>query len=869
MRAPRFARVLVRLASPARQRDDLLGDLEESYRRRRTRGGVSAWVGTCLEAVVIARALVAARARGWTRSRSGALVHATDARLGLRLMLRQPVLTLTALVSLTVGIALATVGFAFMDVVLFSRLPFDGGDRFVLVQAFDGPERTPARLTADGARTLVARATTFDYIGGVSGSRENVRLPSGDVRIATTAGITPRALQYLPYTPVQGRLLTESDGAAGAPAVCMIRAAFRDRTFGSGDAALRATIRVGDVTRTIVGVVPDAFEFPNTPDIWLPIDEGFRTGRSRPESGTRLFGVLAPGRSLAMAQDQLGAIAPSLATDDPAGGGVRFEVTTFTDLGPQGAALATMVIGMVVAVLLVIAANVGNLILVRSFGRSREFALRSALGASRRRLIAQVFVEVLLVAGIAAVIGGFAAAAALRQFNTMDELPFWVDFTGGLTTKLFVVGATLAATLVAGVWPALRATRRDLAAHLQGGGGRASDMRFGRAAAVMVVVQIALSIVMLHGAAIFRQGFADYTGQALPLPANVLTTNLSIDAIKPASGSGRRIALTADDVESAVRALPGVIAAGLATALPRHSPPAARVEVDASRGEPAPATRLAPSVEVSSGFFGALDARPLAGRLLVAADSAPNAAPVAVVNESFVQKFFHGASPVGRRLRVESGSASWREVVGVVPDLGISVGDPSLAAGYYVPLGPDTHVVYLAMRVTGDPLEYAAPLRRTLLALDPQTVLNRVERLEDVGTDDRVAFKWFSVALAGIGAVTLVLALAGVYAMMALAVARRTREIGIRVALGASTARILRSIVGRAAWQVACGGVTGVALAVASLGMRGMFASRLGDGGPWTLPLVVILLVAAGLAATGAPLRRALRVRPADALRAE
>ncbi len=791
-----------------------------------------------------------------------------DLRLGLRLVARQPILTLTAVVSLAVGIGLATVGFAFMETVLFSRLPFHGGDRFVLLRVFEEPRHAAARLTPESYAALAAGATMLEHVGAIVPRRENATLPSGDVVVVATAGITPTSLRYLPWAPVAGRPLVPADGAPGAPPVAVIRESFRERAFAGGASPVGATIEVGGVARTVVGVVPDAFEFPNTPDVVWPAGDAFLAGRGRPDPDVRLFGVLAPGQSRRAAQGQLAAIAPSLTVDGRPDAPVRVQVTTFTDVGPQGTVLAATVVGLVLTVLLVVAANVGNLVLARSMARAREFAVRSALGASRRRLVAQVFVEVLLLAGTAAVVGTVAASAVMRRFNGMEELPFWVDFTPGPRALLLVVGATLGAAAVASVWPALRATRRDLAAHLQSG-GRGGDVRFGRIAGALVVLQIAVSIVMLHGAAIFIQGLTDYTAAPLNVPRDVLATSVSLDAPEP--NAGARTGLTADDVEAAAAAVPGVVAAGLSTALPRNSPRPQPIEVEPLGQAAKAAPELAPSAGVSRGFFATLDARALTGRLFVPADYRPDAARVAVVNEPFVRKFLGGASPIGRRFRTAGpdGPGPWREIVGVVPDLGLSVGDPSLAAGYYVPLDPRPGFVYLAVRTAGDPLTYAMPLRRALLARAPDLVLNRMERLEDIAHEDMAAFTWFSAALAGIGAITLILALTGVYAMMALVVTRRTREIGIRVALGASVPRLIGTIVGRAAWQVGIGGALGAGLAIASLAARNVLVSRLGTGGPWTLPLVVSLLVLAGLAATWLPLGRALRVRPADALRAE
>jgi putative ABC transport system permease protein len=867
--APRLARLLIRVCTPANRRDDTLGDLEETYRAR-VAGGSGAtrlhvWMTTHVDAVLIAAAMVWQRGRHPHPTNLRHAVNSTDVRLGLRLMYRQPVLTMTAVVALAAGIALATVGFAFMDALLYSRLPFAGGERFVTLQAYEQPGGTLVSLTSHDVAALATQTTRLEHLGGLSGSRDNVTLPSGETVVATTAGLTPSTFRYLPVRPVSGRLFSRDDGRPGGAPVVVVREGFWRALMPAPDGAIGATVTVGGRAHTVIGVAPDSFEFPNAPDVWMPLDEGVVSGRSRAAADLRWLGILAPGQTVDTLQRQLDEVSAALPASAPASPTttIRVEATGFTDLGRMGTNLSAATVIVVVAVLFVIAANVGNLILARSFARAREFSLRSALGASRTQLVAQVTLEVLFIAGVAATIGSIGASAVLRLLNGMDELPFWVDFTGGTRTRVLVVLATMGAVAVAGAWPALRATNRRVSAGVEGGGGRASDVRFGRMAGAMVVTQIAISIVMLHGALVVAQAFDRFTGADLDLPRNVVTTYMGVNAAS----------VTAHDLERWLTDVPGVIAVGAGTALPRHSPHARRVELESTGTNPGEnlIAGLAPEVEVTRGYFAALEATSLAGRLLTPQDFLPGARPVAVVNAPFVQTFLGGGAAVGRRFRtVESGThGQWTEIVGVVPDLGLNVADETLAASFYVPLRADTSAVYLALRVSGDPLAFAAPLRRALLAHDPDTVVGRVQLLEDEAREDRDFFKWFSVALLALGVITLILALAGVYAMMSLIVTRRTREIGVRMALGATAGRIVRSVVGRTAWQVGLGGAVGCGLALVSLELRTVLVSRMGDGGTWTLPVVMAVLVTSGLAATWLPLRRALKIQAADALRSE
>ena len=867
MKAPLLARLLIRLAAPSSRREDALGDLEEAHRARRTSGATAAWCRSLVDAAIIAAAFVWHRLAPSPGRPPQYFVTFADLRLGVRLLVRQPLTAVTTIVALTAGIGLATVGFATMEAMLFSQLPFDGGDRFVRIEALAQRDRTPVRLEAASYARLTS-LPSLAHVGAATGGRESVALPTGSVEELSLTAMTPSSFAFLAAAPLSGRLLTSQDAVPGAPRVALLSEAVWRRTL-NGAPAVGATIDVAGTAHTVVGVMPSAFGFPNSPDVWLPLDERFQHGDAVPDGDARLFGVRVPGSSMEQLTTQLNGVSSQVR---PLRGNetVSLEARSYTDLGEIAPVLATVIVIAVCAVLIVIAANVGNLILARSFARSREFALRAALGASRARLVAQVMTEVLVLGTIAALVGSLSAQVVLRRFNTMDEIPYWVDFAGGPITAGLVAAVTLLASAIAGAWPAMKATRRDVLQGLQAGDGRSSDVKFGRLSGAIVVSQIAVSVVMLHGALVVAQAFRDYTDVQLDLPANVLTMGVGVNAVRAAADGSRRAPLTAGDVERIVALVPGVISVGAATALPRHSPSLSLVEVEALPGTRTVPAMLAPSAAVSASFFDALGTSVRAGRSFAENDGRPGAPPVAIVNEPFARDAFGGA-PLGRRFRVVTDNAAgpWREVVGVVPDLGLSVGDPALSGGYYVPLTVDTNVVFLAMRVKGEPLRYSEPVRRALRERDPDLVPYRAERLEDVNLDDRAFFANFSTVLVGLGVVTLVLALAGVYSMMSLIVSRRTREIGIRTALGARSGQVITAIGGRAAAQIGAGGVIGAALALASLEGRSLLVSRLGDGGAWTLPLVMGVLMAAGLVATWVPLRRALRIRPQDALRAD
>jgi hypothetical protein len=298
------------------------------------------------------------------------------------------------------------------------------------------------------------------------------------------------------------------------------------------------------------------------------------------------------------------------------------------------------------------------------------------------------------------------------------------------------------------------------------------------------------------------------------------------------------------------------------------------IALQPSAGDPAPVARPAPVVEVRGAFFDAFSARPSAGRLFGPADFADNAPPVAVVNEPFVRKFLGGRNALGQRLRTlpaasDAEPGPWREIVGVVPDLGLSAGDEAMAGGLYVPMTSGA-VFHAVVRAPGDARHLAGPLRATIDKLDPTIQIRDVTRLQDVGREDRVVFAGIGAALAALGGMAMMLSVIGTYAILSLSVTRRTREIGIRAALGASRRQVLQAIMTRTCLPPALGALLGVALGQALVAARGIFAFRLPESsGPWGLPVLAAIMIAAGLLSAWVPARRALAVAPAEALRAE
>jgi putative ABC transport system permease protein len=512
----------------------------------------------------------------------------------------------------------------------------------------------------------------------------------------------------------------------------------------------------------------------------------------------------------------------------------------------------------------VVASNVATLIFARTWSRAPELAVRTALGAARTRVVGQLFLETLVLGSIAAVLGLVAAFSALNYIRTaLEGWPFWITLEPNPRIIAFVVFLTLLVGVVSGLWPALRVTRHDLRNALQSGRGFAAG-GLGRIGAVLLVVEIALAVALLNGALTMARAFESYIDDVPALPKNqVLTAQLGRI---PSNELREKIAVAASQ-------LPGVEAAGAGQHLPRLYPPPRPTAVEPLDGVERYAAQPAPSHAVANGYLEAIGARPVAGRLFTVNDFVKGAAPVAVVNEPFARRFFGGGNAIGRRIRIDESQADrpeepWREIIGVVPDLGMSVGDPALAAGFYFPVRDET-LYYLAIRTAADPLALIAPLRAAVANVDPDLQLEEIRTLEDAGREERVFLSGVAFALTAMGGMALLLSIVGIYALLSFMVTRRTREIGIRIALGATSHQVLRAITGGALVYLAIGGILGSGLGLVLVRLRSVILISIPAPGIW-MPLTIFLTLAvAGGVACWFPARRALSIRPSEALSAD
>ncbi|MCC7126703.1 MAG: FtsX-like permease family protein [Acidobacteria bacterium] len=868
---PRLAAWLLTLRLPPEWRDFVLGDLEEEFQQRRGASPLSAFIwlwwqtARCVISPIQPRPTAADSSSGdsmmrlvWNDVRSvGRCITVSELRLALRLIVKQPVLSSTIVIALAIGIGLATVGFTLRDALLYGQLPFANGDRFVRLVLHSEAEDN-IELDLEAYHAVRDTSDSFVHVGAVGDGEYALEAEDGTVQAIRVGLITPQSFRFLPAVPMRGRVFTAEDGAPGAEPVVLVRESLWRRRFNTSASIVGQAIQLAGVTRTVVGVLPDSFEFPASGEIWLPLDEATLTGRANPTSASlTVFGILRDGLERGGATAELSAYASA---EQPGRPGSATSVLALPFTGDDDAINVVMagLVAVLVLVLIVAASNIASLVSARTWSRSSELAVRTALGASRARLVGQLFMEVALLSATASVIGLFLAHVALDYMAAaIRNIPFWMTFDPTLRTMAFVVALAILVSVVSGLAPALAVTREHLNGALHASGRALATGGFGSVGRVLVV-EVAISVALLDCALVTASALAAYVGDIPSLPkGQVLTARLNGEVSKE----------TRDQLLAAIRVIPGVASAGVASHLPRLDPVAQPIVIEALTPDTQPLAGSAPTTQVSDGFLESVGGRTMTGRSFTANDFVSGAAPVAIVNQPFVDRFFDGRSPIGRRVQVSTDG--WREIVGVVPDLGVSAADRRNGVGFYLPLPDRTLTLQIAIRVRGNPNQMAGPLRRAVADIAPTADLRSIRLLEDVGWEQRSFLSGMASAMTALGAMTLLLSVVSIYALLSFMVTRRTREIGIRVALGARGSQVLMTVAGRAFALVGVGVVLGTIVGVALAGFQSVMLIRMPDAGVTTPAIVIGGLTLATIAAAWLPTRRALAIRPSEALASE
>lgn len=794
-----------------------------------------------------------------------------DLKLGVRMLARSPGLTIVGVIALAVAIGAGAAYLEFTNDLLKPTLNVPGADRIIGVTAWNPRESRDETRNLTILDTWRRNSTTLEYLGGTWPVSRHLTTPDGLTDPVRASQMSATGFRLMGAAPLFGRTLSEADEEPGAQPVAVVREDVWTTRYGKRADVIGQPARLGAIDYTIVGVMPEAFGFPERESLWIPLKDRSRV--------FHVFGRLKDGASLAGAQAELSgmfeAAMPQLK------GRAEIHVEPYLDSVSEedrrgGEVLVIRAINLVFVVLLSICgANVATLVFARTAMREAEITVRTALGASRARICSQLFAEALVLSMVAAG-AGLLAARFVGQWvkglwtEGIGGTPFWWNDSLGVPTIAYAGALAVFAAMIVGVIPALKATGPQLQSRVREAASGTATMQFGGVWTTVIVAQAALTVVFVSTA--FSLGWAAVKSKA------GINVTYNRDRLLVAGIDRATSAPSLDDVVNAIRREPGVAEVSLTTALPGtvfeqfgYEFQAAGLQHDADKRK-ATETLWSQGAAVTDRFFETAGLTLKSGRTFTTADIRSGAA-VAVVDETFVTKVLAGQNALGVRLRQSArrndSPGPWLEIIGVVSPalvgerLGVEdaavyrVGDANtfmrLLVRTHTPAGPLTQRVYATAR-----------------SVDPNITLVDLRTAAQVVYDDALPDRTFFQVFSVVSAIALLLATAGIYSLMSFTLARRTREVGVRVALGATQKDILFGVFGRVFRQIAIGVAIGSLPGFAILesiavseGYMKMFWAVVAMAG------VAGFVVLVALVSCTVPLRRALAIHPTEALRAQ
>jgi putative ABC transport system permease protein len=801
-----------------------------------------------------------------------------DIRYGFRSLTQSPMLAIVATLALTIGIALTTTMFSILYGALMKGLPFEGGDRIVVVRHSDlreSPDNTSNIPIQDFADYKAQQKTLEDIAGTTSGT---INISGGDkAERYSGTWITANGFDLLRVRPVLGRGFLPGEDKPGGAKVVVLSYDLWQKRFGGRADVLNTTIRANGVPYTIVGVMPEKFAFPQNAKIWLPFQGDPLVGKRGQGQSLETYGRLKPGVTIDQASADFAAIAARLAKDyKESNEHITASARDFVEayIGPQPRRLLLTMLGAVFFVLLIACANVANLLLDRAAHKTKEVGIRTALGASRGAVIRQFLTEALALSAMAAGLGLVVAYFSIGAFNRSiidTDPPFFIDIRLHPPVIAFTVLVAILTTLLSGAIPAYQSSRADINEILKDETRGASSFRIGKISKALVVFEIALSCGLLVAAGLMIKSVANIRSIDLGYkPDGVFTARLGF----PESYTDTvPQMLFFDQLQQKVSAIPGVTAAAIAGGLPSGDINfgGGRFGIDGksySRDQDYPRSR---ATQVNDKFFETMQIPTRAGRTFNSGDRA-GTLPVAVVSERFVKDNFPDGIAIGRRIRPGTAQSTepWLTIVGVVGD--VFLGDPENPRGpvVYRPLAQNhTRFAYVIARSNGQPMQLTNPVRAAVASLNPDIPLYWVYPLREAIARPLWFIRVFGTMFMIFGFIALFLAAIGLYAVMAFSVSRRTREVGIRMALGARGGDVVAMIFRQGATQLGVGMAVGIAFALAVSQLMQIVLLDVKPRDPVVFSGVIVTLMAAGLLACLIPARRATRVDPLTALRSQ
>jgi predicted permease len=797
-----------------------------------------------------------------------------DLRHGARKLVHNPGFSAISVVTLALGIGLTTTMFSIVYGALLRGLPFEHGERVVSIRRAN-PARDQRELSVSlhDLADYRAQQRSFEGLGAFTNGTVSVSGAEKPERF-DGAYISANGFELIRAKPLLGRTFRPGEDAVGAPALVVLGYGIWQSRYGGDRGVLGRTIRVNGEPAEVIGVMPEGFAFPTSEKLWMPLRQPLPAKRGEGDD-LFVFGRLKTGVSLDRANVEIAGIARRLATQYPESNRdltAYVEPYTKSFIGDEPTVLLQTMFFAVFLVLLIACANVANLLLSQAAMRAKEVGIRTAMGATRGRIIVQFLTEPLAMAVVAAVIGVGLSFWGVKLFNdaiASTNPPFWIDIKIDGPILLFVLAITLFATFVSGVLPAIRASGANVNEVLKDESRGSSSFRGGLISRALVVFEIALSVGLLVAAGLTIKSVTRLRTIDYGFPTrSVFTARVALP--ETVYGDSAAQVRFFDQLYGRLGDLQGVESYTLAGMLPVLGAPKQTFAVEGkaySKDSDYPETHF---VTTYPGYFRTFRVG-LEGRDFGSGDTRTSEA-VAIVSHTFASKYFGGASPVGRRFRLGDAKSAepWRTIVGVVPDMWNDGLENEKPESVYLPFAQaPQRYMSVTLRTRGTPAAMTAPVRALVTSLDPDLPIYFVKTLQERIDEESWFFRVFGVLFMIMGAVALVLAAVGLYGVMAFNVARRTREMGVRMALGAQPRDVVRLIMRQGLIQLGIGLVLGSGLAfLLSKGLK-IILFQVSFMDPVVVGLTFAVLIAAALVATLVPAFRATRVDPMVALRYE
>lgn len=804
----------------------------------------------------------------------------SDLRSGVRMLVKYPTLSLVAIATLGLGIGLSTTVFCVVNGGMFKGLPFKDADRIMAVVATNQAQNLPRQpMTVQDFALWQQRQTSFERVGAFGITPVNLSLDEGRPERFTAGQLTVPAFEVLGVQPILGRGFREGDDTPGADPVMLLGYDLWQQKYNGAPDVVGKTIRASGVHRTIIGVMPEKFMFPFREALWVPLAiEPLATPRGQGPS-YQVVAMLKRDVSVSQAKAQARTIAAQIEAEFPeTNKGVSADVMPYTELalGPELYALLYTMLGAGIGVLLIACVNVSNLLVARASLRSREVAVRIALGASRARVVRQHLTEVLVLSAAGGAIGVLLSMAGMRWFTqalAVNPPPFWITFELDYRVLLFVGGLIVLASLFAGGLPAMHAARVSAGAALKDDSRSSTSGKLGKFSSALVVAELAVSCGLLIAAGLMIKSVVQLKNVPMPFAVDgILTARIDLprETYKDPAASIRFY----EQLLPRLQGSTGIAAATLSDGLPAAGNGAVPVAIEGKAYAQQSEYPVAREGIITAGYFDTFQAKVLRGREFTPADNAAGQ-PVAIINESFARTLFPGIDPVGHQMKRSRPNSNepWMTVVGLVPDLvmeGIGNNNAS-PVGYYIPIAQSDvgNGVRIAVRTAGDPAAATAFIRSAVGALDPDLAIYEINTLRWIIDRQTWFYTVFGSFFVAFGFCALFLAAAGLYGVMSFSVTQRTREMGVRSALGAHGRQLVMLIMRRSIVQLAIGLFLGLALALLASTALQPILYKVNPRDAAVFAGVVVTLAVASLIASFLPARRVTKIDPVVALAVE